>query len=87
MSSFLSQHPGGELAILTFARKDAAAEFDANHPPDVLKKYAPDAVIGVVGTGKAKSLATDKGDATDNLEAQGDWRMEAFDDDTPGEPK
>ena len=25
---FLSRHPGGELAILTFAGKDATAEFD-----------------------------------------------------------
>merc|ERR1719284_1906775 len=51
VSNFLSQHPGGELAILTFAGKDASAEFDMIHPPDVIEKYAPDAVIGAVGTG------------------------------------
>merc|ERR1719242_1463338 len=51
VTSFLSQHPGGELAILTFAGKDATAEFDMIHPPDVIEKYAPDAVIGQVGTG------------------------------------
>ena len=83
-SKFLSQHPGGELAILTFTGKDATAEFDMIHPPDVVEKYAPDAIIGVVGNGKAKKakgaaksalpVATDKGD----LEAWGDW------DDTPG---
>merc|ERR1712012_1388222 len=93
VSNFLSQHPGGELAILTFAGKDATAEFDMIHPPDVVEKYAPDAIIGVVGSGKAKKVkgssksalpvATDKGDAVANLEAWGDWRMEAFDD-TPG---
>ena len=87
--NFLSQHPGGELAILTFAGKDAAAEFDMIHPRDVVEKYAPDAIIGVVGNGKAKNakgaaksalpVATDKGDSV----AWGDWRMEAFDD-TPG---
>merc|ERR1719330_1168745 len=49
VTSFLSQHPGGELAILTFAGKDATAEFDMIHPPDVVGKYAPDAIIGVVG--------------------------------------
>merc|ERR1719330_1207235 len=49
VTSFLSQHPGGELAILTFAGKDATAEFDMIHPPDVIEKYAPDAIIGVVG--------------------------------------
>merc|ERR1719446_809244 len=49
VTSFLSQHPGGELAILTFAGKDATAEFDMIHPPDVIEKYAPDAVIGALG--------------------------------------
>merc|ERR1712079_14032 len=52
VTSFLSQHPGGELAILTFAGKDATAEFDVIHPPDVVGKYAPDAIIGAVGTAK-----------------------------------
>merc|ERR1711920_1054113 len=51
VTSFLSQHPGGELAILTFAGKDATAEFDMIHPPDVLGKYAPDAIIGKLGEG------------------------------------
>ena len=93
VSNFLSQHPGGELAILTFAGKDATAEFGMIHPPDVVEKYASDAIIGVVGNGKAKMakgaaksalpVATDKGDRVANLEAWGDWRMEAFDD-TPG---
>jgi len=54
VTSFLSQHPGGELAILTFAGKDASAEFDMIHPPDVIEKYAPDAIIGQVGTGGAE---------------------------------
>ena len=51
MSNFLSQHPGGELAILTFTGKDASAEFDMMYPPDVIEKYASDAVIGAIGTG------------------------------------
>merc|ERR1719428_1220549 len=49
VTSFLSQHPGGELAILTFAGKDATEEFNMIHPPDVIPKYAPDAIIGNVG--------------------------------------
>merc|ERR1711972_1176230 len=53
VTNFLTQHPGGELAILTFAGKDATAEFDMIHPPDVVGKYAPDAVIGTLGAGKA----------------------------------
>ena len=82
-----------ELAILTFPGKDATAKFDMIHPPDVVEKYAPDAIIGVVGSGKARKakgstksalpVATDKADGVANLEAWGDWRMEALDD-TPG---
>merc|ERR1719166_923585 len=51
VTNFLSEHPGGELAILTFAGKDATEEFNMIHPPDVIPKYAPDSIIGVVGTG------------------------------------
>merc|ERR1712226_623819 len=54
---FLSEHPGGELAILTFAGKDATEEFDMIHPPDVIGKYAPDAIIGKVGTGAPAAAA------------------------------
>jgi len=49
VTNFLSEHPGGELAILTFAGKDATEEFNMIHPPDVIPKYAPDAVIGTIG--------------------------------------
>merc|ERR1719401_2841174 len=51
VTKFLSEHPGGELAIITFAGKDATEEFNMIHPPDVIPKYAPDAIIGKVGTG------------------------------------
>merc|ERR1719166_896974 len=51
VTNFLSEHPGGELAILTFAGRDASEEFNMIHPPDVIPKYAPDAVIGVIGSG------------------------------------
>merc|ERR1719171_2538670 len=54
VTKFLGEHPGGELAILTFAGKDATEEFNMIHPPDVIGKYAPDAVIGAVGAAKAK---------------------------------
>ena len=45
VTNFLPDHPGGELAILTFGGKDATAEFNMIHPPDVIGKYAPDAVL------------------------------------------
>merc|ERR1712232_608845 len=57
VTKFLSEHPGGELAILTFAGKDATEEFNMIHPPDVIPKYAPDAIIGKVGTGAKAAKA------------------------------
>merc|ERR1712139_547618 len=84
VTKFLADHPGGELAILTFAGKDATEEFNMIHPPDVVGKYAPDSVIGVVGTGggggkkkKAKNAGGpapargDKGDFVANHHAWG----------------
>merc|ERR1712087_588683 len=68
VSNFLSQHPGGELAILTFAGKDATEEFNMIHPPDVIGKYAPDAVIGVLGEGGGDD---DDDDDDDEEEAGG----------------
>merc|ERR1712166_747457 len=57
VTNFLSEHPGGELAILTFAGKDATEEFNMIHPPDVVGKYAPDAIIGVIGVAGAAPAA------------------------------
>merc|ERR1712151_373415 len=98
VTKFLGEHPGGELAILTFAGKDATEEFNMIHPPDVIGKYAPDAVIGMIGVAAA-AVATvgaaaraparkDKGDKIANHHAWGDdmghnWRIEAMDD-NPG---
>merc|ERR1712050_366822 len=95
VSNFLSQHPGGELAILTFAGKDATEEFNMIHPPDVIGKYAPDAIIGSLGAGKAPKAkkakkgaapaVVDKGDLHANHQAWGhyegaeNWRHMAYD--------
>merc|ERR1711981_639475 len=57
VTKFLKDHPGGELAILTFGGKDATEEFNMIHPPDVIGKYAPDSVIGMVGTAAAAAPA------------------------------
>merc|ERR1719440_1029571 len=52
VTSFLKDHPGGELAIMTFAGKDASEEFNMIHPPDVVGKYLdPASIKGVLGTG------------------------------------
>merc|ERR1712048_247161 len=74
VTSFLSQHPGGELAILTFAGKDATEEFNMIHPPDVIPKYAPDAIIGNVGEGGAAGDSDDDDD--DDEEESGGYTME-----------
>lgn len=86
VTKFLSQHPGGELAILTFAGKDATAEFDMIHPPGVVEKYFPEGIIGELGGGGAKkakkakkgaaaaiSMHKDTGDSLANHQAWGDY--------------
>merc|ERR1719401_891106 len=70
VSNFLSQHPGGELAILTFAGKDATAEFDMIHPPDVIEKYAPDSVIGALGGAAAEDDDEDDDSEEDSDEEE-----------------
>jgi hypothetical protein len=95
VTDFLKDHPGGELAILTFAGKDATEEFDMIHPPDVIDKYLPkSAVLGQLGGGgaaapaaaapaaAAPAAAAEKGDAIANLQSWGDWREGI--DDNPG---
>merc|ERR1712110_481790 len=71
VTSFLSQHPGGELAILTFAGKDATEEFNMIHPPDVIPKYAPDAIIGVLGEGGGDEDDDDDDEDDDDEEEAG----------------
>merc|ERR1719149_62749 len=65
VTSFLSEHPGGELAILTFAGKDATEEFNMIHPPDVIPKYAPDAIIGTLGGGGGAAEDDDESEDDD----------------------
>merc|ERR1712054_353094 len=60
VTNFLKEHPGGVLAIMTFAGKDATEEFDMIHPPDVIEKYAPSAVIGMVGAGGGGGVKKEK---------------------------
>merc|ERR1719230_1623559 len=71
VTNFLSQHPGGELAILTFAGKDATEEFNMIHPPDVIGKYAPDAIIGMLGAGGGDEDDDDDDDESEEEETGG----------------
>ena len=43
--------PAGEVAIPSFAGKDATAELDNILPLDAIEKYAPDVVISALGEG------------------------------------
>jgi len=54
VTKFLPDHPGGKKAILIYAGRDATEEFNMLHKPDVIEKYAPDAVIGVAKGGSKK---------------------------------
>jgi len=53
-TSFLDKHPGGKAAIMLYAGKDASAEFNMIHKPDVVVKYAPDTIIGVIQNADTK---------------------------------
>jgi len=53
VTSFLKDHPGGKQAILLFAGKDASAEFNMLHKPDVVSKYAPQCIIGKLKGGSS----------------------------------
>ncbi|KAG0350901.1 hypothetical protein BG005_009588 [Podila minutissima] len=50
VTKFLPDHPGGKKAILIFAGRDATVEFNMLHKPDVVEKYAPESIIGVLDT-------------------------------------
>jgi hypothetical protein len=51
------------LAIITFAGKDATAEFDMIHPPDVIEKYLDPAATKGVVAGSALASAGGGGGA------------------------
>jgi len=48
VTSFLDDHPGGKMAIMTFAGRDASEEFNMLHDKGVIAKYASNTVIGTV---------------------------------------
>jgi succinate dehydrogenase/fumarate reductase flavoprotein subunit len=48
VTNFLDDHPGGKMAIMTFAGKDATEMFDMVHEAGTLEKYAPETIIGTL---------------------------------------
>lgn len=47
VTDFMNDHPGGKMAIMTFAGKNATEEFNMVHDPNVVDKYASDYIVGV----------------------------------------
>lgn len=45
-TSFLSDHPGGKMAIMAFAGRDATEEFNMVHEEGVLQKFAANLIVG-----------------------------------------
>ncbi|KPA74284.1 flavoprotein subunit-like protein [Leptomonas pyrrhocoris] len=48
LTEFLPDHPGGKQSVVMYAGKDATEAFDLVHQAEVIEKYTPDAVVGVV---------------------------------------
>lgn len=46
VTEFMDDHPGGKMAIMTFAGRDATEEFNMVHEEGVVQKYAAETVIG-----------------------------------------
>jgi flavocytochrome c len=45
-TTFLSDHPGGKMAIMAFAGRDATEEFNMVHEAGVLEKFAGKLIVG-----------------------------------------
>lgn len=54
VTAFLPDHPGGKMAIMAFAGRDATEEFNMVHDKGVVEKYAPETIIGTLKGFKAK---------------------------------
>jgi succinate dehydrogenase/fumarate reductase flavoprotein subunit len=51
VTEFLEDHPGGKMAIMTFAGRDATEEFNMVHEEGTLEKYASEFILGNVKPG------------------------------------
>jgi flavocytochrome c len=48
VTEFLPDHPGGKMAIMAFAGRDATEEFNMVHEEGIVQKYASNTVIGTL---------------------------------------
>mmetsp|Transcript_52622 Transcript_52622/g.114922 ORF Transcript_52622/g.114922 Transcript_52622/m.114922 type:complete len:107 (-) Transcript_52622:523-843(-) len=66
LTHYMQDHPGGELAIVNFAGKDATVEFNMFHrqAQGIVNKLAPYTIVGKLSRGdsfKAKLGSTSSG--------------------------
>jgi flavocytochrome c len=54
VTNFLDDHPGGKMALMTFAGRDASEEFNMLHDKNTVEKYASECILGPLVAGKAK---------------------------------
>jgi len=54
VTTFLDDHPGGKMAVMTFAGKDSTEMFNMVHEDGTLEKYASDLIIGTLKVSGAK---------------------------------
>lgn len=91
VSKFLPVHPGGEVAIMAFAGKDASEEWNMIHKPDVIDTWIGKGPVCQVGTcvgggdggggGNWEAIAAagtinEAGDKIAMLQSWGKWREE-----------
>lgn len=55
VTNFLNEHPGGKKVLLKVAGTDATKQFDNFHSLDILNKYAPQLLIGEIGSVQAEN--------------------------------
>jgi len=48
VTTFLADHPGGKMAIMAFAGRDATEEFNMVHEEGILQKFAANLIVGKV---------------------------------------
>lgn len=61
VTKFAGEHPGGKKVLHNVGGKDATAQFDQFHKPDVLMKYGPNMYVGKLSSG-AQASTVKKGE-------------------------
>ncbi|KAJ3268584.1 hypothetical protein HDV01_002563 [Terramyces sp. JEL0728] len=60
VTNFVNEHPGGKKVLLKVAGQDATKQFDQFHNAQVLEKWGPKLLKGVIGSGAAQESAAEE---------------------------